>query len=98
MVNSRWLQAHHLELYESRVGGRYEELQLPVGSSQVDAKAANLGGQQKHKDVIIAVEVIDQPRAYPNICGTVHPVIPGNQNKLQPSDPGQAPVQALCGT
>ena len=67
------------------MGGRYEELQLPVGSSQVDAKAANLGGQQKHKDVIIAVEVIHQPRAYPNVCGTIHPVIPGNQNKLQPS-------------
>ncbi len=35
----------------------------PVGTGEVDAKAADFGGEQEHKDTVVVVEVIHQPRA-----------------------------------
>lgn len=36
---------------------------VPVGPGEIDAQAADLGGQQKYKDFVIGVEVVNQPCA-----------------------------------
>ncbi len=40
----------------------------PVSASEVDAKAANLGGQQEHKHSVVGIEVVHQPRSRTNCC------------------------------
>ena len=57
-------------------------MSAPVSSGEVDAKAANLGRQQKHKDTVIVVEVVDQACAHCNICGAIHSIIPGKPKLL----------------
>ena len=43
-----------------------------VGASEVDTKAADLGGQQKHKDARVAIELLNQPRSHRDRYVAIH--------------------------
>jgi len=47
----------------------------PVRAGEVDAQAADLGGQQEHKHRLVVVEVVDEARARADRRAAVHAVV-----------------------
>lgn len=53
----------------------YHHMGLPVCASQVDTQPTHFGGEQKHKHLLIGVEVIHQARPLTDRSGAVHAVV-----------------------